>query len=160
MKSLLTILALAFLTRDSKATDSLLIIQPSVKKLNPKTDCTLVYTLVSKAHDTVRLVRYPYITDWNNQASEVWIWLERKDNNGYVRSVYSDLPPPMAPADESETFVSLLTNDTIPLAINLCHKYKDLKEGEYRMKILIRASVTNEMDDVTTDWFYFKIDED
>ena len=160
MKSLLTILTFVLCTRDCKANDSLLIIQPSVKKLNPKTDCTLVYKLVSKSKDTVNLVRYLYITDWNNQASEVWIWLERKENNGYVRAAYSDSPPPMIPADESQTFISLLTNDSIPIVINLCHKYKDLKEGEYRMKILVRASVTNEMDDVVTDWFYFKIDED
>lgn len=154
------VVIISLLPQLSRASDSLNVIKPIIKEISSESECILKYKVVSKAKNKIQFEKYLFISGWGNQYADIWILLEKKDKNTFITVEFSNPPPPMLPADEAYKKTYLTLNDTLPIEINLYHNYEDLKKGEYRFKILVRASKNNSVADVESGWLYFKIGQD
>ena len=149
----LTLLAGTF---SIKANDTLTIINPHIKEIQTREQCILQYKVVSKAKTKVQFNDYLNISEWNTPDADVWVLLEKKEKDAFVKVDFRPLIDVISTQD-AEKIKYLSFNDTMTVKVDLKTKYLFLSKGEYRLNLLIRASKNNKMNDVKADPLYFKL---
>jgi hypothetical protein len=140
----------------SKASDSLLIISPKVKVIKSTNDYFLRYLIVSKAKKTIQLKVSFDVDDENNKLCDVAVGLEKKEFNKYIK-IQSANNPPLQAYEGAHKLTNIFYNDTLGCDIDLEFLYGVLKAGQYRLRILLKASNYNSMNDVQSTWLYFTV---
>jgi hypothetical protein len=158
-KFLLLSLSMLVLSLVSKASDSLLIISPKVKVIKSTNDYFLRYLIVSKAKKTIQLKVSFDVDDENNKFCDVAVGLEKKEFNKYIK-IQSANNPPLQAYEGAHKLTNIFYNDTLGCDIDLEFLYGVLKAGQYRLRILLKASNYNSMNDVQSTWLYFTVYKD
>ena len=142
-----------------KASDSLLIISPKMKVIKSTNDYFLRYLVVSKAEKTIQLKVSFAVDDENNKLCDIAVRLEKKELNKYIK-IQSANNPPLQVYEGARKLTNISYNDTLGCDIDLEFLYGLLKAGQYRLRILLKASNYNSMTDVQSTWLYFTVNKD
>jgi len=152
-------LSLLLLCIVSKASDSLLIMNPKVKIIKSTAGCFLKYLIVSKARTAILFKPRFVVAGEDNTLCDVTVHFEKKKMDKYIKvpsskNFTSDVD------DGTRNFIFIAYNDTLSCEVDLENKFGLLKAGNYRLKIILKASKYNSLKDVQSTWLYFIVNKD
>ena len=140
-------LSLLLLCIVSKASDSLLIMNPKVKIIKSTAGSFLQYLIVSKARIAILLKPRFIVAGEDNKLCDVAVRFEKKKMDKYIK-VPSSKNFTSDVYDGTRNFTIISYNDTLSCEVDLENQFGLLKAGNYRLKIILKASKYNSLKDL------------